>query len=235
MGVCYSGQFEGKLMWVHHTHDASLWPPQGVIYANAVAAAQGEAAMRQGFRLRWADNAEHMPPRGLPGIAGRASNTWLIDYQPLIEQSLQDLIDWVEQGVEPAGNNYVYQDGKVILPATAAERGGIQAVVGVTANGASRAAVKVGVPVVLKVSAELSPGSGTIVGVEWDFDGSGTFPFAHFEIDGTATSVTRTKTHTYDQPGTYFATSLVHSHRDGDVKATSRRVPNLAQARIVVT
>ena len=27
MGVPYSGQYEGKLMWIHHTHDASLWPP----------------------------------------------------------------------------------------------------------------------------------------------------------------------------------------------------------------
>jgi hypothetical protein len=41
--------------------------------------------------------------------------------------------------------------------------------------------------------------------------------------------------HSYDKPGTYFVTALVHSHRDGEVGATSRRIPNLAQLRVVVT
>jgi hypothetical protein len=78
-------------------------------------------------------------------------------------------------------------------------------------------------------------GAGTIVDVAWDFDGSGTFPFSHPEVDGTATDATLTTSHTYERPGTYFATALVHSHRDGDVTATSRRLPNVAQARVVVT
>jgi Tannase and feruloyl esterase/PKD domain len=234
MGVCYSGQFKGKLMWVHHTHDASLWPPQGVIYANAVLDAQGERVAAERFRLRWAENAEHVPPGTLPSALGRASSTWLIDYLPHIEQSLQDLVDWVEQGIEPAGTSYTYQDGRITLPSTATERGGIQAVVGVTADGSSRAHVKVGEPVTLEVTAALPPRAGTIVDVQWDFDGTGSFPYSHPEIDGTATTVTLVTTHTYDRPGTYFATALVHSHRDGDTKATSRRIPNLAQARILV-
>jgi hypothetical protein len=235
MGVCYSGQFSGKLMWVRHTHDASLWPPQGVIYADAVRAAQGETGLRERFRLRWTDNAEHVPPAMLPSALGRSANTVLIDYLPAIEQSLLDLIDWVERGVEPTGSNYSYWDGKVTLPATAAERGGIQAVVSVTANGASLAKVKAGEPVTLTVSAEMPPGSGSIIDVKWDFDGSGAFPLTDPTVDGRASKVTLTKSHAYDKPGTYFATALVHSHRDGDVKATSRRVPNLAQARVVVT
>ena len=101
MGVCYSGLFTGKLLWVHHTHDASLWPPQGVLYANAVAAAQGDEGARERYRLRWTDHAEHIPASFLPNPPGRASNTWLIDYLPVIEQSLQDLVDWVEQSIEP--------------------------------------------------------------------------------------------------------------------------------------
>ena len=32
MGVCYSGQYEGKLMWIHHTHDSSVWPGWGDLY-----------------------------------------------------------------------------------------------------------------------------------------------------------------------------------------------------------
>jgi hypothetical protein len=65
-------------------------------------------------------------------------------------------------------------------------------------------------------------------------DGSGTYPFSHAEVDGKASALTLTTTHVYDRPGRYFATALVESHRQGDVNATSRRVPNLAQARIVV-
>jgi hypothetical protein len=82
-------------------------------------------------------------------------------------------------------------------------------------------------------------GSGTLCQcnwhtVPWDFDGSGTYPFIDTEVDGKASSITRRISHAYDHPGTYFATALVHSHREGDVKSTSRRIPNLAQARIVV-
>jgi hypothetical protein len=29
MGVCYSGQYTGKLLWIHHTHDSSVWPAWG--------------------------------------------------------------------------------------------------------------------------------------------------------------------------------------------------------------
>ena len=52
----------------------------------------------------------------------------------MIEQSLRDLVAWVEDAVVPAGTSYTFRDGKVTLPATAAERGGIQPVVRATAN-----------------------------------------------------------------------------------------------------
>ena len=235
MGVAYSGQFAGKLLWVHHTHDASLWPPQGVVYERAVHRSQGAEGATKRFRLRWTENAEHLPPLLISASPGRSANTWLIDYLPVIEQSLLDLVCWVERGIEPAPTAYTYRDGKVSLPSTAAERGGIQPVVAVTANGARRTEVRVGEEVTLEVRAAVPPGTGAIVGVQWDFDGSGSYPFAHRDVDGSATEVKRATTHAYESPGTYFATALVHSHRDGDVGATSRRIPNLAQVRIVVT
>ncbi|MCU1344743.1 MAG: hypothetical protein JWL70_1009, partial [Acidimicrobiia bacterium] len=235
MGVAYSGQYKGKLMWVHHTHDSSLWPPQGVVYSNAVLQAQGEAGAAERFRLRWTEHAEHVPPFILKSPPGRAINTWLVDYLPVIEQSLKDLVDWVENGVDPQPTAFEYHDGLVTLPATAAERGGIQPVVTVTANGAVLATVAVGEAVTLEVQATMPAGAGTLISAAWDFDGTGTFPFRHPEVDGAATSLTLSTTHTYDRPGTYFATALVESHRDGDVAATSRRIPNMAQARIIVS
>jgi hypothetical protein len=234
MGNAYSGSYTGKLLWVHHTHDSSLWPSQGIVYDGAVRAVRGAEAPAY-FRIRWSEHSEHVPPMMIGPSMGRAANTWLIDYQPIIEQSLLDLVRWVEDDVAPTGTSYQYHDGRVTLPETAAERGGIQPVVSVTANGVACAYAGVGESVSLGVHAEVPPGAGTIVSVEWDFDGSGSFGFAHPEVDGTAAEVKLGTSHTYDRPGTYFVTALVRSHRDGDVSATTRRIPNLAQARVVVT
>jgi len=235
MGVAYSGQFAGRLIWVHHTHDASLWPPQGIIYEQAVLGAQGPDRAKERFRLRWTENAEHGAPDRIPNQPGRATNTWLINPQPIIEQTLWDLVDWVEKGIAPAGTAYEYRDGKVSLPDTAAARGGIQPVLSVTADGGTVAEVRAGETVTLHVHAEVPPDAGSLISVEWDFDGSGTFPFRHPEVDGTSTKASLSTTHAYDRPGTYFATARVHSHRDGDVEASHRRIPNVAQARVVVT
>jgi hypothetical protein len=234
MGTVHTGRFEGKMMWVHHTHDASLWPSQGIGMKNNVERERGPEEAREHFRLRWTENAEHVPPQFAPPAPGRANNTWLIEYGPVIEQCLADLVAWVEQGVDPVGTSFEYKDGKVTLPSTAAERGGIQPVVAVDANGSARVDVVVGEEVVLHVHAEVPAGAGTIISVKWDVDGSGTYPLAH-DVDGTANTVDLTTTHAFDRPGTYFATALVESHRDGDLNAVERRIPNLASARVVVS
>jgi hypothetical protein len=234
MGVSYTGHYAGKLLWIHHTHDSSLWPSQGIVYRGAVMGAQGEAGAAEKFRLQWTENAEHVPPTFLPSSPRRATSTWLVDYFPVIEQGLADLIQWVEQGVAPSGTTFEYVDGRVVLPAAASDRGGIQPVVEVRANGAVSTAVATGDDVDLAVTAEVPPNAGTIVAVEWDFDGQGTFPFRH-EVDGSDGAVILKTRHAYSQPGTYFATARVFSQREGDVEAEFRRIQNLAAARITVT
>jgi hypothetical protein len=234
MGVCYSGQYRGKLLWIHHTHDSSVWPAWGTLYHRAVLQAQGPEGAQQRFRIRWTEFAEHGPYEMVPPEPHRVASTRLIDFRGITEQSLKDLVDWVELGVEPTGTNYVYEDGRVTLPTGAAERGGIQPVASVTANGAVRAAVDAGDDVTLEVRAEVPPGAGTIVDVEWDFDGSGTYPYRHEGVDGTATALSLSTVHTYDRPGTFFATARVTSHRTGDVDATLCRIETIAQSRVVV-
>jgi hypothetical protein len=234
MATVHTGRFEGKMLWVHHTHDASLWPPEGTGMKRNVERERGTEEAKQYFCLRWAENAEHAPVQIVLPAPGRAANTWLINYQPHIEQSLVDLAAWVEQGVRPAETNFDYADGKITLPRTAADRGGIQPVVRVEANGASRAEVRAGEDVTLQVHAEVPAGAGTLIGVKWDFDGSGTYPFVD-KVDGTDSVLDLTTTYSWGRPGTYFATALVESHRQGDVNADSRRIPNLASARVVVT
>jgi PKD domain len=169
----------------------------------------------------------------LPSAGSRSPSTWLVDYFPVIEQGLVDLIQWVEEGVAPPNTAFDYVDGRVQLPARAKERGGIQPVVTVTANGGASTSARVGDPVQLAVNVEVPPNAGTIIAVDWDFDGSGSYPFGH-DVDGSQTSLRLTTTHSYDQPGTYFATARVCSHREGKVDAAFRRIPNLASVRIVV-
>lgn len=234
MGVGYSGLYRGKLIWVHHTKDSSLWPSQGLIYREAVLRAQGQAGAKERFRLRWIENAEHTPSMMVPSLPNRASNTWLIDYLPYIEQSLADLIAWVEDGIDPVDTAFDYFENTVILSPDAAQRRGIQAVIAVTVNGTDRAEAAVGEAVELELRATVPPGAGTIISADWDFDGTGSFPFSHEGIDGSAASVTLFTKHAFDRPGEYFVTGRVHSHRDGDPAASSCRIANVAQVRVVV-
>lgn len=233
MGVPYSGQYEGKLMWIHHTHDASLWPPQGLFYKQAVEQAQGPLQAAKNFCLRWTENAEHVPPNMAPPQPGRHANTWLVNYHEIIEQSLLDLVDWVEKGIEPSSTSFDFADGKVWLPDDAKVRGGIQPVVKVEANGATRTEIKTGDEITLRVVAELPPKAGSIIRVEWDFDGLGSYPKVH-QPDDQPVRVDMSTTHRFDQPGTYFVTARITAHRDGDLSAANRRVENLASARVVV-
>jgi len=233
MATCHTGRFEGKMMWIHHTHDASLWPSQGLGMLNNVKRERGDA-WQDYFTLRWTENAEHVPPSMAASPPGRHNTTWLIDYGPHIEQGLVDLGRWVEQGVRPEDTVFDYRDGKVTLAATAAERRGVQPVVQARANGAIRAEVKVGEPVTLTMHAEVPPGKGGIITAKWDVDGSGSYPLVH-AVDGTQASVELSVTHSFDRPGTYFATAYVESHTEGDVQAEARRLSNLAAARVVVS
>ena len=132
-------------MWVHHTHDASLWPSQGIGMKNNVEREVGHEEGRAHFRLRWTENAEHIPPALAASPANRANTTWLVDYLPMIEQSLVDLAAWVEEGIEPAETQFEYDDGRGSCcrrppPSAAASSRWSRS----TANGGTRADVAVG-------------------------------------------------------------------------------------------
>ena len=126
-------------------------------------------------------------------------------------------------------------DQRLTLAARAADRGGVQPVVRAAVDGAVRADVTAGSSVTLTVDAEAPPGGGTIIGVEWDFDGTGTYPFAHDGIDGSQRALRLETTHRFDRAGTYFPCVRVTAHRDGDVAAAHCRLVNLGRVRVVVS
>lgn len=230
-----TAKFKGKMLFIQHTHDTAVWPQPAFYYADEVRKQQGEQGAKERFRLRFTENAHHIPAPSMPKAASPAPVTRLIDYMGHIEQGLNDLIQWVEKGREPVATNAGYADGKVVLPATAAARGGIQPVVRASANGATKAQAKVGQAVTLTVEAEVPPGAGTLIALEWDFDGTGAFPFRHPEVDGKSAKATLSTSHVFDKPGTYFPAVRAVAHREGDVNATARRIDNLGRVRVVVS
>jgi PKD domain len=237
-GTGHSGRFVGKMIHVNATHDAQVWPNGVAAYQSKVRADKGDR-VADSYRLWWVEHAPH----GAPQVLGPAltplkdPGIWksrLVDYDGVTAQALRDLVQWAEHDLDPPPSTAyaMTTDGGITLADTAAARGGVQPVAGATANGGSRAEVRVGEPVRFVGTAEQPPGTGSIVAAEWDFDGTG--KFARFPVDGTATVVTVEATHAYAEPGTYFACFRVGAHRDGP-QGNPPFARNNARVRVIVT
>jgi hypothetical protein len=235
-GANATGAFGGKMVVVQNVHDAACWPNAAIAFRREVQAHLGDR-LDDHYRLWFNEHAAHllgsMNPVGAPPVP----TTRLIDYGGSLEQALTDLMAWVEDGVAPpSSTGYTLDDDqRFTLAPTASERGGVQPVVEASANGARRAEVSVGEPVSLTVHATTPAGGGTVTRVEWDFDGTGTFPFEHDGVDGTARELTLETAYSFAAPGTYFPCARVTAHRDGDPGAAHCNLLNLGRVRVVVT
>ncbi len=169
-GSLQSGKFKGKMIVVESLMDQDALPWQADWYRTKVKENLGPQ-LEDNFRLWFTDHAVHgdeYPP---------VDPTRVVSYLGVLYQALRDVSAWVEKGVPPpASTSYKVMDGQIVVPKTAAERLGIQPVVLVTANGATRADVPVGKPVKFSANIEIPPNTGKIVGAEWDFEGEGTYP-----------------------------------------------------------
>jgi hypothetical protein len=237
------GVFTGKMIVVQNAHDAACWPNAAFSYRRSVERHLGNA-LDDNYRLWFNEHAAHLPasfnPASPPPERGPATppspTTRLIDYGGSLEQALRDLMEWGENGTAPASSTgcTIDADQRLTLADSAAERRGIQPVVHAFANRAPRAEVDRGEQVVFAADASTPPGGGTIIGAEWDFDGTGTFPFTHDDIDGTRASLHMETVHAFDEPGTYFPCVRVTAHRDGALDAAHCRLVNLGRVRVVV-
>jgi hypothetical protein len=180
------------------------------------------------FRLWFIDHAQHTPP------VGAAAQARTISYQGVLEQALRDVSAWVERGVPPPSNTrYTVDQSQVQVPPRAGDRGGIQPVVSLTANGRERADVGVGQLVTFVAEITVPPDTGRVVAAEWDLLGAGDYPVpGQFAASGSSVSVKTT--YSYSKPGTYFPVLRATSHREGDPKTPYARVQNLARVRVVV-
>ncbi len=234
-GSVQTGKFEGKMIAVNMLMDEAAYPWQADWYRSKVKAALGEK-FDDNYRLWFIDNAMHTPPVITPLDSRPAITTRVINYGGILQQALRDVSAWVEKGVvPPASTTYKVVDGQVEVPPTAKERKGIQPVVTLKVNGDERVDVKVGKKIKLSAIIETPPDAGSVVGVEWDFEGAGDYPITEHLKDTKSTHVEVKTTYTFSEPGTYFPAIRVTSHRQGDPKTPHARIQNIGRVRVVMT
>jgi hypothetical protein len=234
------GAFNGKMIYVLSTHDIYVWPVTAG-YPDIYGARYGDA-LPERFRFYWAQNGAIGPPQLAVGYnVGegdlRVWDTRLIDFQHSMgRQVWRYLKEWVEDGkVPPSGTSYHFNDAnELFLPATAKERLGIQPVVHATANGARRAAVRIGERVHFAGTIEAPPDAGTIVEAGWDFLQTADYPVKDPTADGTATTLSISTDYAFKEAGTYFVALRAGIHRDGK-HGTGAATHNLDRVRVVVS
>jgi hypothetical protein len=233
-GSIQSGRFSGKVIVVECLMDEAAYPWQAAYYDELVHKVQPNADDK--FRLWFVDHAMHMPPHVMPGDARPVRTTRLVAYGGVLEQALRDLAAWVEKGVPaPTSTRYEVVDGQVVVPASAAERRGVQPTVTVSANGGARADVAIGEPVQFTALVEAPPGAGTVVSAEWDFDGSGDYAVKSSVMDGSLSRLRITTTHTFTESGRFFPALRVSSAKHGNPNDPHARSYNLGRVRVIVS
>jgi len=216
-GRIETGEIKTKIMILTGMGDQLSWPIFNVGYAERVQKALGPKANDM-MRFYLHDNGSHTTGGGEPGI---------------FQQSMQDLIAWVEKGTAPLpSTRYTVRNGQVIAAEKAADRNGLQPVMSVTANGSARATVGVNQPVKLVGTLEMPPKTGTIVQYNWTVAGTADAPTI---LEKPQPLVNIDKTITFPAPGTYIVRLSVNGQRDGLVAPMNRTLlQNFKEVRVVV-
>ena len=226
-GDVISGKVHGKVLSLACLMDIDSYPWQADWYRSQVEAAMGDA-FADTFALYFIDNAHHENP--MTALA----RTHVVSYSGALQQALRDLAAWVEGGERPLETAYRIEDSKVLIPAGADERRGIQPVIALSADGSDCAEARAGAAVVFTATIEAPPRAGKIVAAEWDFAGAGEFAHAA-EIAIPADRITLTASHTFEQPGIWFVVLRADLQRDGNAATPYARVQNIARVRVVVS
>lgn len=228
-GGSQTGDFgDCKMIVTAALMDESALPWMQDWYRQKVIQARGDD--KPHYRLWYVDHALH-------GDTERtADDLHLVPYLGALHQAILSLADWVEKGIEPAQSScYTVREGLVTVPETARERGGLQAVVDLTAKGKKRVHAKVGEEVLFEAEISLPEGAGETETAEWSFEGEKEYP-----VRGTFACTDREKCrakaearHAYAKAGTYFA--IVRIATNQKIGDTYTRVFNLDRVRVVVS
>lgn len=233
-GTVQDGNIQGKVIQIQALMDESTCPWCADWYRKKVIESKGS---EKDYRTYYMERCMH-------GDVNALESHMNTNYVGALHQALLDVSDWVERGIEPLpSSNYTYDDGQILVPDTAKERGGVQPVVTFLANGSTCAHVKAGEPVEFTVKALMPENAGGITGMAIDFvttkefpnpTAFGTdYPFESMEEDGLSGAIAKAS-YTYDEPGTYFAAVRVKGNRHGDAQELFTQIRNLARVRIIV-
>lgn len=225
-GTVQSGRISGKMIVVASLLDREAYPWQADWYRSKVREHLG-AETDDRFRLWYVDNALHADDEF------QEDPTHSVSYLGVLQHALRAVAAWVEQGKEPAATtSYTVNDGQIELPTGAVQRQGVQPLVHLTANGASRAVVGVGETVTLQADVEVPAGAGEIVEVRWDIDQGGAFPIRSDASPASRVHVTCEQA--FMTSGTYFVAVRATSQEYGDSSSPYGRIHNVARVRVVV-
>jgi hypothetical protein len=235
----YKGIFESKMIYVQPTLDAQVWPTTIFPYIDMVEAQFGDRTDNS-FRIWFVENSPHGAPEFLcPALTPEKDpgvwSTRLVGYDGVTAEALRQVVRWVEEDVPPTFyRGYgLSADNALVLPESAAERGGVQPVAILKANGTACARVKVGQVVEFTASAQQPAQAGTLVAAVMDFTGRGLWEHSFTGIDGKDPYTELSVSHAYAAPGIYFPSFRVSAHSLG-LSGTGPAIENLARVRVIV-
>lgn len=237
-GTVQEGTIQGKVIVLQSMMDESTCPWCGDWYRKTVIQEKGS---EKDFRLYYMDRCMH-------GNVSWLENNMVTNYLGALRQALLDVSDWVERGIEPLpGTRYRLEDGQILLPEEASERGGMQCVPTLKANGLTCARVKVGDLVRFTAKAVVPAGAGSVTAMDYDVTSDNTLeipkhPLTTFSHRGEFSTTVENGLsvgelhfeHVYTEPGTYFASVRVCSNRTGDAADYFTQVKNIARVRVIV-
>ena len=243
-GTVQDGNIQGKVIMNQSLLDESTWPWCAHWYKNKVIEAKGSD---KDYRLYWNENCLHGDLAGL-------QSSRVVNYVGALYQSLLDLSDWVEKGIEPRKSaSYEYKEGQIYIEQDPEKRYGLQPKVTLTVNGGKKAVVKPGETFTLEALAEVPQGAGSATAFDFalkdnrmedrhfeykdDIADIFNIPGEVIDLGTDEQGVSRAKAVakcSYDEPGTHFAAVRVKSNVDGSADDVFTQILNLDRARIIV-
>lgn len=228
-GSVPTGDFRGKMIAVCSLLDESACPWHGDWYRARVRE-NPQIDEEKSFRLYYNDNCIHDDRAGYLDDPQHQ-----VDYLGVLHQALLDVAAWCEKGIAPAPTTaYTFEDGQILVPEHAAERGGLQPVVHALADGKRAVTVKAGEPVTFTVQVEVPAHGGSVTRVAWDYectnDWSDETAFDREENKG-ASAVS---THVFTKPGVYYPVVKVQSSRTGNTEDIFVQCRNLDRVKVEV-
>ena len=233
-----TGHLKVRTIVLENLFDPASYPYVGGFYAEQVRQAMGSRAADSMFRIYYQDNAPHGAfPTTMPGPDAAKQATKIASVGGILNQTLLDLANWAERGVTPLPSSRYSRDAmnQIVLPKYAQARGGLQPVVDLTANGATRAQVGVNQRVTLAAKIEMPPRAGKIVQYAW-YLGTPDLKFEpNVELSAPQAMLDVKRTVSFPAPGEYSITIWVEGQRNGLRGANETTyLENVARVRVVV-